>query len=87
MRHAYAHVSYLRPEEVDDTIHLWLQEGQFDAVVAGEGRPALSEGHLPPLLVLGALRRRHLVVEPILDVERLFQHQEAPDTGVRRDTG
>lgn len=63
---------YLGPEEVDDAVHVGLQEWQLDASVADEGRAALSEGHLPPLVVLGVLRRRHLVVETILDVQRLL---------------
>lgn len=62
---------YLRPEEVNDAVHVGLREGQLDAAVAQEGRAALSEGHLPPLVVLRVRSRLHLVVETVLDVERL----------------
>ena len=62
---------YLRPEEVDDAVRDGLQEGQLHAGIADESRAALPEGHLPPLVVLRVLRRRHLVVETVLDVQRL----------------
>lgn len=66
---------YLRPEEVDDAVNVGLHEGQLHAGVADEGRAALPEGHLPPFVVLGVLRRRHLVVETILDVQRLDEKE------------
>lgn len=48
----YKKYKYLRPEEVDDAVDVGLRVGQLHAVVAPERRSALSEGHLPPLVVL-----------------------------------
>lgn len=64
---------YRRLKVADHAINRRLHRGQPNAVTSLEHRISLPERHRLPLLGLLANRRRHLEVEPILEVQILGQ--------------